>query len=151
MVENNIAYTYIKIPKYVMMWIEDIKARTGLSEEQIIIKALDHYYTLVRLPHRKKDLPRLDKVSWYIIKLVSALTYFKVNYTEQQKHRFMEVLNQIEERMKVDCSVVKDILKNIRTRGGRMPTDVIIELTGAVKLVIADMIVTHLFNEEKTF
>lgn len=140
-------YKTITVPEEVYTKIFKISTQKKISNWQVIQEALNFYETILKTPYKKKDLPRLDKASWYIWKLCKAVTIIEELNRKDDYNKVVEVLDQIDERIFEGKNENIKILKKLLEKYLQNPSkELKIEITTTTKLVIADIIIKLLFE-----
>jgi len=137
----------IKVPKPAYDKIKMLKQKTGLHMGQVVTNAVEMYELILTKPWRKKELPELDKLSWYIYKLVVGVGAYKENPTKENFARLMTTMEQIKKRLGVDTGVLEHAVKRIHpSRSPETTKQDLIEIAQACKNVIANMIAKTLME-----
>ncbi len=147
---KKIVFKSLRVPEYIHEKVRDLAQRYGRKMYTIVEDALAIYVNYLKKPYRKSELPRIDKVSWYVYKLGRSVGAFKENPTKENAERLLNTLSQIEERLEVKTDMLKGIImKLIKKPTIKIDTDTSIEINDATKMLIADIIAKMLFNEEE--
>jgi len=147
-VETKLEWKSIKVPKPLYDKIVMLSKKTNRHIYQIVEEGVNKVEFYLKKPYRKKELPRLDKCSWYIFKLGNSVGAFKENPTPENWNKLMNTITQIKERLGVDTNLLEHIVKKLHpSRSREITVSDKIELNDAVKIVISDVIVKLLFEE----
>ena len=140
-------YKSISLPKPLYDKIFNLANKKKVANWQIIHEALNFYELLEKRPYQKKDLPRLDKASWYIWKVAKAIALIEEYPDESNVGRVLQVLDQVNERLFNNQNENIEILKKLIERYVKEKSkELKIEISTTVKMLIADIIVTLLFE-----
>jgi len=130
-------WTTIKVPKELIPKIKEVSEKEGRAYWRVLTEALSFYTTQKRKPRVKEDLPALDKCSWYIAKCAMSVGALKENPSEANLAYLRRTLNQIEERLGVDTSL---LLKVAEDYVKKQDTHNKMELNMSLKMLIVDII-----------
>jgi len=97
-------WTTIRVRRELKNTIQEHAMKLGIPMHKFIAKSIMFFVEQERKPKLKKDLPLIDKVSWYITKLSMSVGRFKENPTEGNLEKLIETANEVSERMEVDTS-----------------------------------------------
>jgi len=148
MSKTKLEWKSIKVPKPVHDKIVRLAQRTNKYIYQVVEQGVQQVEILLKRPYKKRELPRLDKCSWYIFKLSQSVGAFKENPTVGNWNRLMHTIEQIKERIGVDTEMLEHVVKKLHpSRIREITTSDKIELNDTTKLLIADIIVKMLFEE----
>jgi len=149
--ETAVKWKSIKVPESLYNKILELAEKLRKPKYAVILDALSFYENIIRKPYRKRDLPRLDKASWYIFKLANSVGAFKENFNLENYQKLLKTLTQINERLGVDTSLLDSILVKLDPRKRKnLTTDDKIEINDATKLIISDIIVKLLLEEKES-
>ena len=113
-------WSTIKVPAEILPKLSELRQRTGKSNWQIITEALSFYESALRSSKHFSSASDLDKIAYYIMKLVTSASYLKFQPTQESLEKFTKVLEQLKERMGVDCQeVIPAAQKLTRKHSGR--------------------------------
>ena len=113
-------WTTIKIPHEVLPLIQSLRARTGKASWQILVEALSFYESSLRSSKHFSSASDVDKLAYYILKIVTSATYYKTEPSKESLEKFRKVVEQIEKRTGTNCSeLVPAAEKLIRNNSGR--------------------------------
>ncbi len=147
---KKIIFKSLRVPDYIHDQVKDLASRYGRKMYTIVEEALATYVNYLKKPYRKSELPRLDKVAWYVYKVGRSVGAFKENPTKENGEKLLNTLSQIEERIGVKTDMLKGIImKLIKKPKIKIDTDTSIEINDATKLLIADIIAKMLLKEEE--
>ena len=99
-------WTTVKVPKQVLPKLAELRSRTGKPNWQIIVEAISFYESYLRHYRHYSNTNDIDKIAYYIMKLVTSASYFKFSTTEESLEKFKQVLSQLKERLGIDCEEV---------------------------------------------
>jgi len=130
-------WTTIRVRRELKNVIQEHATRLGIPMHKFIAKSITFFVEQERKPKLKRDLPLIDKVSWYITKLGMSVGRFKENPTEVNLEKLIETANEVSERMEVDTSwVVKAANDYIK----RKDSESSMELNSALKNTVIMLI-----------
>jgi len=104
--KGRISWTTVKIPKDLNNILNEYVEKLNLAKHKIIAKSLQFFVEQQKKPKIKKDLPMIDKISWYIIKISMSVGRFKENPTNANLDALIRTSNQVTERVGVDTTWV---------------------------------------------
>ena len=129
----------IKVNDMIFNYLRKLEKKTGLSKQQILLNALAMYRASLTSKQRFiKTQDRLDKATWYMLKLSYAVFAFRENPKEKFQN-VMEIINQIETRLNIDLSLLKKTVMNY-LNAKEITNELKIEITNALKLSLIDII-----------
>jgi len=100
-------WTTIKIPKQVLPLVRELRERTGKASWAIILEALSFYKSALSSSKHFSTASDLDKISYYVMKLVTSATYFKIQKSEESLAKFRNVIEQVEKRLGIECGELR--------------------------------------------
>jgi len=109
-------WTTIKVPKEVAEKVRELRARTGKASWQLVLEALSFYESALRSSKHFSTTTNLDKLAYYIMKLVTSASYFKFETNEESYNKFMEVVKQVENRLGVTCEEIEPTARKLLTK-----------------------------------
>jgi len=138
-------WTTIKVPTEVRNIVKKLMNEEKKPAWKIIVNSVLWYNRMKRRPHEKAELPKAEKISWYITKLGMSVGAFKENPTKENLERLEKTLKQIKDRLGIDT----DIVYRTAVAYMRKPnTENRMEVNMAVKSVIFEIIFTHIYKYE---
>jgi len=129
----------VKVPDYLLEKIDSISKREKRARWQIIYDSVSYYEAQKKKPVIKSELPKLEKVSWYIAKLSQAVTWYITNPDENHYQFTVKTISDIGSRLDVDVKELLGVLetfKNIKKKTSKNRALVL----KALKDTIASMI-----------
>ena len=96
-------WTTIKIPHEVLPLIQSLRARTGKASWQILVEALSFYESSLRSSKHFSSASDVDKLAYYILKLVTSATYLKIQSSNESFEKFKRVVEQVQKRLGISC------------------------------------------------
>jgi len=144
--ERKIRWTTIKVPVELRDKINELAQRLDKPAWKVIMNAISFFDEQLRNPRLKETLPTVDKISWYIVKITTSVSEFKVNPTPENFNKLLRTAQQLKERLGVDVDLI------IRTCEMYMkePTvDNRMEINAALKMLVFEMITEKLLAAEK--
>ncbi|MCD6359455.1 MAG: hypothetical protein J7M38_01240, partial [Armatimonadetes bacterium] len=109
---NKTKWTTVKVPVEIRNKIKTLSQKTGKAYWKTLLNALSLYESQLKKPKLKEELPTIDKVSWYIVKLSSSMGIFKANPSQQNYERFLRTIEQVEKRLEIDLSLLKRVARD---------------------------------------
>ena len=134
-------YVSISVPRPLHARIKELARKKHTTIINVVEEAIGHLEILYRRPYTKSDLPLLDKVSWYIFKLVNSVGAFKENNSLDNYTKLLRTIDQIEERLLIDLSLLKHVVQKLSPEKKKTlkPKDKI-ELNEVTKQAVAQLI-----------
>jgi len=136
-------WSTVKVPGELRAKIRALAEDEGKAEWRIILDALSFYEAQKRRPRLKEELPVWEKVSWYVVKLAMSVGELKAKPTPENLELLRRTCLQIEERLGVNTGLL------VRTAEAYLKdpsVDNRMELNASVKMVVFEIIYTHLFK-----
>jgi hypothetical protein len=138
----------IEVPEEVKRLIDDYARVHGRPAWRVVMDAASLYaaYHGGRLRERdgSRPFPPAGKAAWYAAKLAMAVGAVKADPSPGRVKKLHDVMSQVRKRLGVNCDVLEFALYDyIAARQSGDPErvrDAEIELTGALNIVIQDMI-----------
>ena len=132
-------YHTIRVNEMIFNYLTKLEKKTGLSKQTILLNAISLYRAFLTSKDRfVKTQDKLDKAVWYCIKLCYAVFEFR-NSPKDRFQNAMEVIQQIEQRLSIDLSILKKtILEYLNAR--EVTNDHKISITNALKLSLIDIL-----------
>ena len=147
-VSKKTKWTTVKLPVEIRDKIKRLAGRFGMSQWELVNWTLGFAESQLRKPKIKKDLPALDKISWYAAKLGMAVGAFRENPTEDNLGNAERVCIQIMERLGVDTSSLIKVLHDYwEKRDKRESRGLKMEISMELKFVIMEMMYKHLIED----
>lgn len=113
-------WTTIKIPSEVLQVVRSLRERTGKASWQVIVEALSFYDNLLRKREHYSMSSDVDKIAYYILKLVTSATYLKMQQNHESLEKFKRVVEQVQQRLNISCEeLIPAAEKMIRQPTGR--------------------------------
>jgi len=136
-------WTTVKIPVELRDTINKLSQKLGKPAWKVVLDSVSFFDEQISKPRLKEKLPTIDKISWYIVKLSTSVSEFKLNPSEENYNRLIKTMNQIKERLGVDLSLLSKIVETYK----KDPSiDNRIELNDALKLLIFELITDKLLE-----
>lgn len=152
-------FVTIKIPKSLYERIQDLKKRYSIQEDwQLILEAINLYevFKSSKKPKKEilKELPRLDKASWYVYKFAKSVSLFLEDPNNENFAYLNKRINELIERIfgrgsEISLTYLKELEELITEYKKVKSTRLKIEINELAKLIISEIIVKMLFEEEK--
>ena len=130
-------WTTIRVPKELADLLKKMSEEKGMAYWKVIMNAISWYNAVAKDTRRRDEIPLLDKISWYIVKLSYSVSKFKDEPSENNLNWLTKMVGQIYERLKVDVSY---ILRTAKAYMESRSKDDLIELNMAWKMAITDII-----------
>jgi len=148
---EKVKLTNIKVPVELRDRIEKLTKKLGeRSYWRTILRAIELLETTIRRPKEKKQLPRLDKCSWYIYKFVRSVSEFILDPSDEKFSLLKERIEELKERVFGGENEYLDLLmkvaKDYKSSKGK---NALIEINETAKMIISEIIVKFLFEEEE--
>jgi len=125
----------VSLPDDVWRTICELSEKLGLPRWKVVARSAQFFAFQLKKPKLKKELPAVDKVAWYAVKVAMSVGRLKENPTEENFNKLLETLSQVQDRMGVDASWVARAAKDFLDR---KDADSSMELNAALKnLVVA--------------
>jgi len=134
-------WTTIKVPIELKELIKKIAEKQEVPEWKVIMRAVSFYQEQLKKPSLKESLPWIEKAAWYAAKVAMSVGMFKENPTEESLRGLFKVLDQVEERYKVDTSLLREMARQYFYTKNKKDR---IELNAACKLVVLDILLSFL-------
>lgn len=100
-------WTVLKIPTQLMNTIKKYAAKAKMEEWRFVQQAISSYVFMFTNPQRfSRERTKLEKATWYIIKLVSTVEAFK-NNPANEFQQLMGIIQQIEQGLNIDLSLLR--------------------------------------------
>lgn len=115
MSETSESWISIKIPKSVYNHVSSLAEKEKVAIWKIIQRALSIYEDFSKKPSAKKDISIVDKISWYILKLVKSVSIFLEKPSRYNKGKVLERINEIKERLIKDCTKYEEFCNTLDT------------------------------------
>jgi hypothetical protein len=97
----------IRIPTQLMNTIKKYANRAKMEEWRFVQQAVSSYVFMFTNPQRfTKERTKLEKATWYLIKLISTIEAFKSN-PQQELQQLLGIMQQIEENLNIDLSLLR--------------------------------------------
>jgi len=148
------------VPREFKERLVSLSRRYGKPQWKILLDALAMYEAGFRRSRGKEELPKVDKVVWYIEKLSMSVGAFKENPTKENLEKSMKTLAQVRERLQVDTGILERALNDYFKLVGSLPEDpverhtvldeVTMEVNMALKSVLIEIVYRHILKEEPT-
>jgi len=135
----------IKVPAQTHSRLYNIAKEKDKAMWEIIEKALDVYELYERKEKPKKEIPVLDRISWYIIKLSMSVGAFKERPNVANFNQLKNTAVQVKERLGVDTDEIIEVAKQYLDNGGETETK--IELNMSLKFIVMKILDKYLFSE----
>jgi hypothetical protein len=132
-------YHTIRVNDMIFNYLSKLEKKTGLNKQQILLNALSLYRASLTNKERfMKTQDKLDKCVWYMLKLSYAVFSFREN-PKQNYNNLIEIINQIEQRLNVDLSLLKKVsLEYLNAK--EITNEHKINITNALKLSLIDIL-----------
>jgi hypothetical protein len=105
----------LKIPSSIMNIIRKYSQRAKMEEWRFVAQAISSYVFFYTNPQRfTKERTKLEKATWYLIKLISTVEAFKSN-PQQELQQLMGIMQQIEENLNTDLSLLRKAIMDYWT------------------------------------
>jgi predicted secreted protein len=136
----------IKVNEQIYNYLKKLEKKTNLSKQTILLNALSMYRAFLTNKQRFiMTQDRLDKAVWYMIKLCYAVFSFREDPKQKYKD-LVEVIQQIEQRLGVDLSILKkSALEYLNAK--EITNEHKINITNALKLSIIDILESVLTSQ----
>ena len=134
---KKVKWTTIKVPIEFRNKVRELSRKTEKPYWKVLLNAISLYESQLKKPKLKEELPLLDKVSWYITKLVSSMGIFKVDPSKENYERFLRTIEQVEKRLEIDLSLLKRVARDYYQNDLE---DLRVELNMATKSAILNII-----------
>jgi len=151
-------WTTVKVPKELDRKITEFSRRSGKAKWKIVLDAIALYETTFKKPKAKEELPKVDKVLWYIEKLAMSVGALKERPTNDNLQRTLRTAQQVRERLGVDTSLLEraitEYVRAVNAGGGEpverheLVDEVTLEVNMALKSVLVEMFYKHILKEE---
>jgi hypothetical protein len=97
----------IRIPTQLMNTIKKYANRAKMEEWRFVQQAVSSYVFMFTNPQRfSRERTKLEKATWYLIKLVSTVEAFKSN-PQQELQQLLGIMQQIETSLNIDLSLLR--------------------------------------------
>jgi predicted metal-dependent peptidase len=97
----------IRIPTQLMNIIKKYAAKAKMEEWRFVQQAISSYVFFYTNPQRfSRERTKLEKATWYIIKLISTVEAFKSN-PQSEFQQLMGIMQQIENNLNTDLSLLR--------------------------------------------
>jgi len=138
----------IEVPEEVWRVVDDYARVRGQPAWRVVMDAVSLYAAYhggrLRNPDWTRPFPPAGKAAWYAIKLAMAVGAVKADPSPERVRKLHAVMAQVRKRLGINCDVLELALYDyIAARQSGSPErvrDAEIELTGALSIVVQDMI-----------
>ena len=141
--EKKQAWKTIHVPEGLKTKIDELSEKIGEPRWIVIAKGLECYERERTKNWKYRNLSEIDRVSYYIMKLMTSVERFKLNPSEDNLAWLATTVNQIAGRLSIDISYVLNIAKRYMKTKDK---DDYVELNMLAKLAISDMIKAKLID-----
>ena len=110
----------LKVPAEIHGQIKELRERLQRPAWQVIAEALSFYESMIRKYQHFSRASEMDKLAYYIVKLISSASYFKMSPTKESMDKFLQVVGQLEKRLGVKCEELRPLAeKLLRDKNGK--------------------------------
>jgi hypothetical protein len=97
----------IRIPTQLMSVIKKYSQKAKMEEWRFVQQAVSSYVFFYTNPQRfQRERTKLEKVAWYLIKLISTVEAFKSN-PQAEFQQVLGIMQQIETNLNIDLSLLR--------------------------------------------
>jgi hypothetical protein len=138
----------VEVPEEVWRVIDDYARVHGKPAWRVVMDAVSlyaaYYGGRLRNPDWTRPFPAPGKAAWYAVKLAMAVGAVKADPSPERVRRLHNIIAQVRKRLGINCDALELALYDyIAARQSGDPErikDAEIELTGALSIVVQDMI-----------
>lgn len=110
----------ITLPESTYNEIREIARQRDKAVWQIVSEMVSFYRAQIKKGGRLGNADQLDKIAYYILKLMYSVDVFKIEPNEENLAWLERTLRQIDERLGVKCyEVLQPAKKYLQTKSGR--------------------------------
>ena len=145
----------VRIPRSLYEKIQELKKRYSIQEDwQLILEAISLYESFKsnRKLHREivKQIPRLDKASWYSYKFAKSVALFLENPSDENFTQLLKRITELSDRIfGSKVPLLQELEQLVISYKNNPSVRLKIEINDVSKLIISEIIVKMLFEEEK--
>jgi len=129
-------WTTIRVPKSLARRIRELSEEKGVAMWKILLQLTSFYSSIVKDTRRRDEIPILDKLSWYIVKLSYSISKMKDEPNEENFKWLVKTISQIKDRLNIDVTYILDIAKSYMATKSKQD---LIELNMAWKQAVLDI------------
>jgi len=109
-------WTTIGVPEEVMFLLKRIKSKSGHNKAywRILLESLAFYTGVLSSPRKITKVSKMEKVSWYIVKVSLTYSNFALNTNDEMFKEFISRLEEIEKRLGLDVNVLKRLAEEYK-------------------------------------
>ncbi|MFP3265240.1 MAG: hypothetical protein RXO54_05335 [Acidilobus sp.] len=151
-------WTTIYAPQEFKDRVKALSEKTGKAQWKVLLDALALYETQIRKPRTKGDLPVVDKVIWYTMKLAMSVGALKERPDEETLNRTLKTVQQVKGRLGVNTALLEKAIKDYVSLANASAKndeeshaaldEATMELNMALKSALVDIFFKHLLTEE---
>jgi len=131
------SWTTIKVPKAVQEIVSKLAEENNVPRWAVVLSAVDCLEREMKKSWSKRPTSDLDRVSYYIFKLVTAVDRFKLKPTTDNLAKLQKTTEQIKQRLGVNVDFV---VNSARSYFNSKDKEGLIEINQATKIAIKKMI-----------
>jgi len=139
----------IKVPDYLLEKIDAISKREKRARWQVLFDSLSYYEAQKKKPTIKGELPKLEKVSWYISKLAQAVAWYVVTQDEENYQLTLKTISDIGLRLNIDVKELEGVLETFKNTRKKTSKHRVLVMK-ALKDTITSMILKLASEEESS-
>jgi hypothetical protein len=138
----------IEVPEEVWRVIDDYARVHGKPAWRVVMDAVSLYaaYHGGRLRERdgSRPFPPAGRAAWYAVKLAMAVGAVKADPSPERVRKLHDIIAQVRKRLGINCDILEfalyDYIAARQSGDAERIRDAEIELTGALSIVVQDMI-----------
>jgi hypothetical protein len=144
----------IWVPTEFKSRLVSLSKRYSIPQWKILLQALSLYETQIRKARTKEELPKVEKVIWYIQKLCMSIGSLKALPSQENVERTKATINQIKERLQVDTGILERAVNDfvsiakLNNKEHEKIDEATMELNMALKSVLIEIVYKHILKEE---
>ena len=106
-------WSSVKVPRELTQELRELRERTSKPNWLIITEALSFYKAAITNKSHFSITEKTDKIAYYIMKLVTSASYFKINKDKESLEKFKHTVEQLERRLNINCPELIPIAEKI--------------------------------------
>ena len=110
----------ITLPEPLYEQLRTIAQQRDIAPWQLVSEMLSFYQTNIKKGGRLENADQLDKIAYYILKLMYSVDVLKIEPSEENLAWLSKTVNQLRERLGVNCEeVLQPAKKYLQTKDRR--------------------------------
>ena len=113
------AWKTITIPEHAYEQIRQLAQQRDMAIWQLVVEMASFYQKSLKKGGRLENADMLDKVAYYIIKLMYSVDVFKINPSQENLEWLEKTIRQLDERLGIKCYEILQPAKRYLQTGNR--------------------------------